>query len=171
MATTNAELRLRFFRYLWKNMRIIWPILSGLVGFQLALGAVIGFPRAVVSERHDLFHVRDRSHNRLWGSGPEAHYLADDCIGDRLLRHTADGPCRRARGALAPRGGQGRIAPAFPSAMVPISLSFSVGTLVSSVCSRARGSERPTAAGAADKQPSFMWIVPMPASAGEGAAT
>jgi len=43
MATTNAELRLRFFRYLWKNMRIIWPILSGLVGFQLALGAVIGF--------------------------------------------------------------------------------------------------------------------------------
>ena len=40
---TNAELRLRFFRYLWKNLRVIWPIVSGLVGFQLALGAVIGF--------------------------------------------------------------------------------------------------------------------------------
>ena len=40
---TNAELRLRFFRYLWKQLRVIWPIVSGLVGFQLALGAVIGF--------------------------------------------------------------------------------------------------------------------------------
>jgi len=40
---TNAELRLRFFRHLWKQLRVIWPIVSGLVGFQLALGAVIGF--------------------------------------------------------------------------------------------------------------------------------
>ena len=40
---TDAELRLRFFRHLWKHLRVIWPIASGLVGFQLALGAVIGF--------------------------------------------------------------------------------------------------------------------------------
>jgi hypothetical protein len=40
---TNAELRLRFFRYLWKHLIIIWPIGSVLVGFQPALGAVIGF--------------------------------------------------------------------------------------------------------------------------------
>jgi hypothetical protein len=39
----NAELRLRFFQHLWKHLRIIWPIVSGLIGFQLALGAVIGF--------------------------------------------------------------------------------------------------------------------------------
>ena len=108
---TNAELRLRFFRYLWKHLRVIWPIVSGLVGFQLALGAVVGF-----LER---WSVIDRSHDRLWGSGPQARYFADDCIGDRLLRHTADGPCRRDRGALAPRGGQRRIAPAFPSAVGP----------------------------------------------------
>jgi hypothetical protein len=40
---THAELRLRFLRYFWKHLRVIWPIASGLVGFQLALGAVIGF--------------------------------------------------------------------------------------------------------------------------------
>jgi hypothetical protein len=40
---TNAKLRRRFYQYLWKNFRIIWPIVSVLVGFQLALGAVIGF--------------------------------------------------------------------------------------------------------------------------------
>ena len=40
---TKAELRLRFFRYLWKHLRVIWPIVSGLVGFQMALGATIGF--------------------------------------------------------------------------------------------------------------------------------
>ena len=39
----NAELRLRFFQHLWKHLRIIWPIVSGLIGFQLALGSVIGF--------------------------------------------------------------------------------------------------------------------------------
>ena len=108
---TNAELRLRFFRHLWMHLRVIWPIVSGLVGFQLALGAVVGF-----LER---WSVIDRSHDRLWGSGPEAHYLADDCIGDRLLRHTADGPRRRARSALAPRGNRRRIAPAFPSGVIP----------------------------------------------------
>jgi hypothetical protein len=40
---TNAELRRRFFRYFWKHLRVVWPIVSGLIGFQLALGAVIGF--------------------------------------------------------------------------------------------------------------------------------
>jgi hypothetical protein len=40
---TNAELRLRFFHYFWKHLRVIWPIVSCLIGFQLALGAVIGF--------------------------------------------------------------------------------------------------------------------------------
>jgi hypothetical protein len=39
---TNAELRRRFFRYFWKHLRVVWPIVSGLIGFQLALGAVIG---------------------------------------------------------------------------------------------------------------------------------
>jgi len=40
---THGELRLRFFQTLWKHLRVVWPIVSGLVGFQLALGAVIGF--------------------------------------------------------------------------------------------------------------------------------
>ena len=39
---TNRELRLCFLRHLWRHLRVIWPIMSGLVGFQLALGAVIG---------------------------------------------------------------------------------------------------------------------------------
>jgi hypothetical protein len=39
---TNAEVRRRFFRYLWKHLQVIWPVVSGLIGFQLALGAVIG---------------------------------------------------------------------------------------------------------------------------------
>jgi hypothetical protein len=40
---TRAELRLRFYRHLWMHLCLVWPIASGLVGFQLALGAVIGF--------------------------------------------------------------------------------------------------------------------------------
>ena len=39
---TNAEMRRRFFGHLWKHFQIIWPVLSGLIGFQLALGGVIG---------------------------------------------------------------------------------------------------------------------------------
>ena len=107
---TNAELRLRFFRYFWKHLRLVWPIVSGLVAFQLALGVVIGFlERWSVSEMI-YFTFVNRAHDRLWGPGPEARCLSDDCIGDRLLRHTADRPCRCARRALAPRGDQGRIA-------------------------------------------------------------
>jgi hypothetical protein len=40
---TNAEMRLRFFQRLWKHLQVIWPVVSGLIGFQLAFGAVIGF--------------------------------------------------------------------------------------------------------------------------------
>jgi hypothetical protein len=40
---TNAEVRRRFFQYLWKHLQVIWPVVSGLIGFQLSLGAVIGF--------------------------------------------------------------------------------------------------------------------------------
>jgi hypothetical protein len=40
---TNAEIRLRFFGQFWKQLRVVWPIVSGLIAFQLALGAVIGF--------------------------------------------------------------------------------------------------------------------------------
>jgi hypothetical protein len=40
---TNAEMRLRFFQHLWKHLQVIWPIVSGLIGFQLALGTLIGF--------------------------------------------------------------------------------------------------------------------------------
>jgi hypothetical protein len=40
---TDAELRRRFFRQFWKNFRVVWPIMSGLIVFQLALGIVVGF--------------------------------------------------------------------------------------------------------------------------------
>ena len=40
---TDAELRRRFFWHFWKHFRVVWPIMSGLVVFQLALGSVIGF--------------------------------------------------------------------------------------------------------------------------------
>ena len=40
---SNAEVRRRFFRHLWKYVLVTWPVLSGLIGFQLTLGAVIGF--------------------------------------------------------------------------------------------------------------------------------
>jgi hypothetical protein len=39
---TNAEVRRRFFQHLWKHLQLVWPVVSGLIGFQLALGAVIG---------------------------------------------------------------------------------------------------------------------------------
>jgi hypothetical protein len=41
---TNAEVRRRFFQHLWKHLQVIWPVMSGLIGIQLAFGAVIGVP-------------------------------------------------------------------------------------------------------------------------------
>ncbi len=40
--TSHALLRRRFLRALCHEVRIIWPILSGIVIIQLALGALIG---------------------------------------------------------------------------------------------------------------------------------
>jgi hypothetical protein len=48
---------------------------------QLVLGAVIGFlERWSVSET--IYFTFVNSHNRLWGFSVEAHYLADDCLGE-----------------------------------------------------------------------------------------
>lgn len=38
----SAELRRRFLACLWQELRIVWPILSGLVAVQLVLGILIG---------------------------------------------------------------------------------------------------------------------------------
>ena len=39
----SAELRLRFLAAFWKELLIVWPILSGLIVAQLSLGILIGF--------------------------------------------------------------------------------------------------------------------------------
>ncbi len=39
----NAELRRRFFRALWRELGVVWPILSGLIATQLLLGMLIGY--------------------------------------------------------------------------------------------------------------------------------
>ena len=36
------EVRRLFFAELWSGMKVVWPILSGLLGLMLALGIVIG---------------------------------------------------------------------------------------------------------------------------------
>ncbi len=41
--TPAAELRRRFLSALWKELRVVWPILSGLVGVQLVLGMFVGY--------------------------------------------------------------------------------------------------------------------------------
>jgi hypothetical protein len=38
-----AELRRNFLKALWAELRVIWPILSGLVGVQWILGVTIGY--------------------------------------------------------------------------------------------------------------------------------
>ena len=38
-----AELRWRFLAALWTELRVVWPILSGLVGAQLVLGMLVGY--------------------------------------------------------------------------------------------------------------------------------
>ena len=43
MSARAARLRRRFLVAFWRELRIVWPILSGLVGTQLALGAVVGY--------------------------------------------------------------------------------------------------------------------------------
>src|ERR1700741_1320462 len=39
----SAELRWRFLAALWKELRVGWPVLSGLVGAQLVLGMLVGY--------------------------------------------------------------------------------------------------------------------------------
>jgi hypothetical protein len=41
--TPAAELRRRFLSALWKELLVVWPILSGLVGVQLVLGMLLGY--------------------------------------------------------------------------------------------------------------------------------
>ena len=41
--TPSAELRRRFFGAFWAEIRIVWPILSGLVAAQLLLGMIVGY--------------------------------------------------------------------------------------------------------------------------------
>jgi Ion channel len=40
---TPRQLRRRFLAVLWRELRIVWPILSGLIAVQLALGMVVGY--------------------------------------------------------------------------------------------------------------------------------
>lgn len=39
---TSRELRRLFFADMWRGIRVVWPILSGLLGLMLVLGIVIG---------------------------------------------------------------------------------------------------------------------------------
>jgi hypothetical protein len=39
----SAELRWRFFAALWAELHVVWPVLSGLVAAQLALGVLVGY--------------------------------------------------------------------------------------------------------------------------------
>ena len=39
--TSSRELRRRFFRVLWRELDVIWPILSGLIAVKVALGIVV----------------------------------------------------------------------------------------------------------------------------------
>jgi hypothetical protein len=41
--TRSAELRRHFFRAFWQQLRVVWPILSGLVVAQLVLGLSVGY--------------------------------------------------------------------------------------------------------------------------------
>jgi hypothetical protein len=76
---TNAELRLRFFRYF---LEALTRRLADRVGAgRVPAGAWRRdrIPGTVVGERDDLFHVRDRAHNRLWGPRRQARCLSDHC--------------------------------------------------------------------------------------------
>ena len=39
----SAELRRRFLSAFWQEVRVIWPILSSLIGVQLVLGMLVGY--------------------------------------------------------------------------------------------------------------------------------
>jgi hypothetical protein len=41
--TRAAELRRRFMLAFWRELRVVWPIFSGLVGAQLLLGLLVGY--------------------------------------------------------------------------------------------------------------------------------
>ena len=51
-------MRRLFFIELWNGLKIVWPIVSGLLGMMALLGAVIGWRRGLAAGRCDLFRVR-----------------------------------------------------------------------------------------------------------------
>jgi hypothetical protein len=40
--TRPADLRRHFLKALWQELRVVWPIFSGLIGVQLGLGTLVG---------------------------------------------------------------------------------------------------------------------------------
>jgi voltage-gated potassium channel len=41
--TPAADLRRHFLMAFWQELRVVWPILSGLIGAQMVLGLFVGF--------------------------------------------------------------------------------------------------------------------------------
>jgi hypothetical protein len=39
----SVEMRRRFLTALWRGLKVVWPILSGLIGVQLVLGMLVGY--------------------------------------------------------------------------------------------------------------------------------
>jgi len=72
------KMRSNFVAGLFSGLRVVWPILSGLIGLMIVLGLVVGM-REGWSIQESIYFACIRSHDRLWRSRPEDAVGAHAC--------------------------------------------------------------------------------------------
>jgi hypothetical protein len=90
--TRSAELRRHFLKALWRELRVVWPILSALIVVQLGLGMLVGLREGWQMGEAAYFTFVTGLTIGYGDPGARAFQHAADRRDDRLLRHPADGP-------------------------------------------------------------------------------
>ncbi|MBB3146683.1 hypothetical protein FHS21_003099 [Phyllobacterium trifolii] len=89
------QTRRNFFKALYQQVRVVWPILSGIIAVMVVCGLLAGWIEGW--RVTDTLYLRYRSHHCLWRSDAATFFIARFSYCDRLLRHHPD---------WAGRGGQ-----------------------------------------------------------------
>src|SRR6187431_3098066 len=91
------KMRSNFVAGLFSGLRVVWPILSGLIGLMIVLGLVVGM-REGWSIQESIYFACIRSHDRLWRPRPEDAVGTHACNLYRGVRRAVHRIAGRRRG-------------------------------------------------------------------------
>lgn len=75
---TNAEMRRRFGKALWKQLKIVWPIISFLVGIEVVFGLIAGYVESW-SLGESIYFTFVTGHTIGYGDFVPKHFLSRLC--------------------------------------------------------------------------------------------